>query len=173
MRHRRNSECCHDHLGGGRTPVANSGRRPSDGLSPTTPRRSRVLRSKPVPARLVDETLAGYDRIIGLDLSEVADGAQHTVPFGGGGTGPDPATEANVDGSGRPRPNATGSRSAANKPARTATTASCSQPPWTRSTPAYSSATSRRCTSTSATTTARASPTTGSGRSEQHWTTVR
>lgn len=109
MRHRRNSECCHDHLGGGRTPVANSGRRPSDGLSPTTPRRSRVLRNKPAPARLVDETLAGYDRIIGLDLSEVADGAQHTASFGGGGTGPDPATEANVDGSGQTRPNATGS----------------------------------------------------------------
>jgi transposase len=40
---------------------------------------------------LVDETLAGYDRIIGLDLSEVAvDGSVHKAPFGGEGTGPSP-----------------------------------------------------------------------------------
>jgi transposase len=40
---------------------------------------------------LVDETLEGYDRIIGLDLSEVAvDGSQHKAPFGGEGTGPSP-----------------------------------------------------------------------------------
>src|SRR5215212_7531231 len=40
---------------------------------------------------LVDESLAGYDRIIGLDLSEVAvDGSQHKAPFGGEGTGPNP-----------------------------------------------------------------------------------
>ena len=40
---------------------------------------------------LVNETLEGYDRIIGLDLSEVAvDGSQHKAPFGGEGTGPNP-----------------------------------------------------------------------------------
>jgi transposase len=40
---------------------------------------------------LVDESLDGYDRIIGLDLSEVAiDGSQHKAPFGGEGTGPNP-----------------------------------------------------------------------------------
>ena len=40
---------------------------------------------------LVDETLCGYDRIIGLDLSEVAvDGSQHKAPFGGEGAGPNP-----------------------------------------------------------------------------------
>lgn len=40
---------------------------------------------------LVDETLHGYDRIIGLDLSEVViDGSQHKAPFGGEGTGPNP-----------------------------------------------------------------------------------
>jgi transposase len=40
---------------------------------------------------LVDETLAGYDRIIGFDLSEVAiDGSQHKAPLGGEGTGPNP-----------------------------------------------------------------------------------
>lgn len=42
-------------------------------------------------AGLVDETLEGYDRIIGLDLTEVAvDGSQHKAPFGGEGTGPNP-----------------------------------------------------------------------------------
>ena len=42
-------------------------------------------------AALRDEALAGYDRIIGLDLSEVAvDGSQHKAPFGGEGTGPNP-----------------------------------------------------------------------------------
>lgn len=40
---------------------------------------------------LVDESLQGYDRIIGLDLSDVAiDGSQHKAPFGGEGTGPSP-----------------------------------------------------------------------------------
>jgi transposase len=40
---------------------------------------------------VVDEALEGYDRIIGLDLSEVAvDGSQHKAPFGGEGTGPNP-----------------------------------------------------------------------------------
>ena len=42
-------------------------------------------------ARVRDEALAGYDRIVGLDLSEVAvDGSQHKAPFGGEGTGPNP-----------------------------------------------------------------------------------
>lgn len=37
------------------------------------------------------EALAAYDRIVGLDLSEVAvDGSQHKAPFGGEGTGPNP-----------------------------------------------------------------------------------
>jgi len=41
--------------------------------------------------RLVEEALCGYDKIIGLDLSEVAvDGSQHKAPFGGEGTGPNP-----------------------------------------------------------------------------------
>lgn len=40
---------------------------------------------------LVDETLAGYDRLVGFDLSEVSiDGSQHKAPFGGEGTGPNP-----------------------------------------------------------------------------------
>ncbi|MGH2512684.1 MAG: IS5 family transposase [Candidatus Limnocylindrales bacterium] len=41
--------------------------------------------------RLVEEALAAYDRIIGLDLSEVAlDGSTHKAPAGGEGTGPNP-----------------------------------------------------------------------------------
>jgi transposase len=44
---------------------------------------------------LVDETLAGYDRLIGFDLSEVSiDGSQHKAPFGGEGTGPNPVDRA-------------------------------------------------------------------------------
>ena len=39
----------------------------------------------------VTEAIEGYDRIIGLDFSEVAiDGSQHKAPMGGEGTGPNP-----------------------------------------------------------------------------------
>lgn len=45
--------------------------------------------------KLVEEALAGYDRNIGLDLSEVAiDGSLHKVPCGGEGTGPNPTDRA-------------------------------------------------------------------------------
>lgn len=38
---------------------------------------------------VVDEALAAYDRIIGLDLDETClDGSQHKAPTGGAGTGP-------------------------------------------------------------------------------------
>ena len=44
---------------------------------------------------LVEEAIAGYDRIIGLDLSEVAvDGSLHKAPCGGEGTGPNPTDRA-------------------------------------------------------------------------------
>lgn len=40
---------------------------------------------------VVEEAITGYDRIVELDLSEVAiDGSQHKAPFGGEGTGPNP-----------------------------------------------------------------------------------
>lgn len=40
---------------------------------------------------LAEEAMAGWDRIVGLDLSEVAiDGSVHKAPFGGEGTGPNP-----------------------------------------------------------------------------------
>jgi len=45
--------------------------------------------------RLVDEAIAAYDRIIGLDLSDVAlDGSLHKAPAGGEGTGPNPTDRA-------------------------------------------------------------------------------
>jgi transposase len=41
--------------------------------------------------RLEAEAVAAFDRIIGLDLSEVAvDGSLHKAPYGGEGTGPNP-----------------------------------------------------------------------------------
>lgn len=44
---------------------------------------------------LLKEALAAYDRIIGLDLSEVAvDGSLHKAPCGGEGTGPNPTDRA-------------------------------------------------------------------------------
>ena len=44
---------------------------------------------------LCDEALAGFDRIVGLDLSEVAlDGSLHKAPYGGEGTGPNPTDRA-------------------------------------------------------------------------------
>lgn len=58
--------------------------------------------SKPgVFDQLVDEALAGYDKIIGLDLSEVAvDGSQHKAPSRGEGTGSTPPTGVNKAGNG-------------------------------------------------------------------------
>jgi transposase len=62
------------------------------GAGETTLRRRRdEWTAAGVFKRVRDEALAGYDRIVGLDLSEVAvDGSQHKAPFGGEGTGPNP-----------------------------------------------------------------------------------
>jgi transposase len=47
--------------------------------------------------KLVEEAIAGYDRIIGLDLSEVAvDGSLHKAPCGGEGTGPNPTDRGKI-----------------------------------------------------------------------------
>jgi transposase len=47
--------------------------------------------------QLRDEATAGFDRIIGLDLSEVAlDGSLHKAPYGGEGTGPNPTDRAKL-----------------------------------------------------------------------------
>jgi hypothetical protein len=41
--------------------------------------------------KLVDEAIAAFDKVIGLDLSEVSvDGSLHKAPCGGEGTGPNP-----------------------------------------------------------------------------------
>jgi hypothetical protein len=41
---------------------------------------------------IVAEAIAGYDRVIGLDLSEASvDGSQHKAPTGGEGSGKNPA----------------------------------------------------------------------------------
>ena len=53
-------------------------------------RRDEWLRAGVFDA-VVEQALAGYDKIIGLDLSEVSiDGSQHKAPFGGQGTGRNP-----------------------------------------------------------------------------------
>ena len=47
--------------------------------------------------QLRDEAMAAFDRIIGLDLSEVAlDGSLHKAPYGGEGTGPNPTDRAKL-----------------------------------------------------------------------------
>ena len=47
--------------------------------------------------KLVEESIAGYDKIIGLDLSEAAvDGSLHKAPCGGEGTGPNPTDRAKI-----------------------------------------------------------------------------
>src|SRR5680860_1494184 len=46
---------------------------------------------------LAEQALAGYDRIVGLDLSEVSiDGSLHKAPCGGQGTGPNPTDRAKL-----------------------------------------------------------------------------
>jgi transposase len=46
---------------------------------------------------LKDEATAAFDRIIGLDLREVAlDGSLHKAPYGGEGTGPNPTDRAKL-----------------------------------------------------------------------------
>jgi len=63
----------------------------SDAGETTLRRRFHAWTAGGVFEKLRVEALAAYDRIIGLDLSEVAiDGSQHKAPFGGQGTGPNP-----------------------------------------------------------------------------------
>ena len=47
--------------------------------------------------QLKAEALAGFDRIVGLDLDDVAiDGSLHKAPYGGEGTGPNPTDRAKL-----------------------------------------------------------------------------
>jgi len=68
-------------------------------LSPASETTLRNRRTEWLAAGVFDsvlaEALAGYDRIIGLDLSEVAvDGSLHKAPCGGEGTGRNPTDRA-------------------------------------------------------------------------------
>jgi len=48
---------------------------------------------------LKTEALAAFDRIVGLDLEDVAlDGSLHKAPYGGEGTGPNPTDRAKLGG---------------------------------------------------------------------------
>lgn len=110
--------------------------------------------------RLVDEAIAAYDRIIELNLSDVAVyGSQHKSPGGGPGTGPNPTDRGKL-GHKWSILTVTASRSAGPSMEPTATTPHCSPPPSTPPLNAVCSSISRRCGSTAATTPKR--PATGS-----------
>ena len=109
---------------------------------------------------------AAFDRIVGLDLSEVAiDATLHKVPYGGEGTGPNPRTGPNRAGSGPSVSIATTSRRPGRSTAPTATTWHVSSRPSMSSPLVVGSARATPCTSIAATTTPRSdssSPTPGS-----------
>lgn len=68
------------------------------GAGETTLRRRRSeWTAAAVFEKLRAEAIAAYDRIIGLDLTEIAiDGSQHKAPFGGEGTGPNPTDRGRI-----------------------------------------------------------------------------
>jgi hypothetical protein len=85
------------------------------------------IRRLRVAAGVFDQLCAharhAYDRIIGLDLSEVAiDGSLHKAPCGGEGTGPNPTDRGNSGGSGRSPPMPPASPSGGQSTEPTATT---------------------------------------------------
>src|SRR5664280_3259516 len=103
--------------------------------------------------KLVEESIAGYDKIIGLDLSEVAvDGSLHKAPCGEKEPAPTPQTGPRSAGSGPSPPTCSGSRSAGLSTAPTATTASCSHRRCKPSPTAACSSMLKHCTWTAATT---------------------
>jgi transposase len=72
---------------------------------------------------ICEEAICAYDRIVGLDLSEVAlDGSTHKAPMGGEGTGPSPVDRGSRGGSGRCSPTGPASRLGGRPMERTATT---------------------------------------------------
>jgi hypothetical protein len=82
---------------------------------------------------LRDEALCAFDRIVGLDLDDVAlDGSLHKAPYGGEGTGPKPLIVGSRAGSGRLLRNGMAFRSAGRSMARTVMTCACSSAPSTR-----------------------------------------
>ena len=71
-------------LGRGRT----TGQRERDDAAAST---RRVGGRRCLFEHLVEEAIAAFDKVIGLDLSEVSvDGSLHKAPMGGEGTGPNP-----------------------------------------------------------------------------------
>jgi transposase len=79
--------------------------------------------------QIATEALCAYDRVIGLDLSEVSiDGSLHKAPAVAKGPGKALLTGASSAGSGRSRPMPTASRSGGRLTVRTATTACCCRP---------------------------------------------
>ena len=81
-------------------------------------------------ATVVEEALAAYDKIIGLDLSDVAvDGSQHKAPRGAREQGRTPLIGGNAGGSGRFSRTRQASLSDGRPTVPSATTRSCSLPP--------------------------------------------
>ena len=81
------------------------GRTPRQGGETTLRRRRDEWVAVGAYLRLADEAIGAYDRVIGLDLSEVSvDGSLHKAPCGGEGTGPNPPIGARPAGSGRSPP---------------------------------------------------------------------
>jgi hypothetical protein len=76
------------------------------GTSESTLRRRRDEWERAAVFRAVaSEAICGYDKIIGLDLSEVAvNGSLYKAPFGGEGTGPNPTDRGKRGGSGLSSP---------------------------------------------------------------------
>ena len=103
--------------------------------------------------RLRVEALAAFDRIIGLDLTEVAiDASLAKAPTVAKTPAPTRVTGANRAGNGRSRWTVTASRSVGQPDQRTGMTSSSWTPPSTRSWPTVCSSTSRPPTSIVATT---------------------
>ncbi len=109
---------------------------------------------------LVAEALHAYDRVIGLDLSEVAiDGSLHKGPVAARGQDRAQSIGEKPTGSGRSPPIASASRSAGRQTGRTATTRSFCRRHLETSHPGALSKRSRRFTSTAAMTTTSCAPT--------------
>ena len=138
----------------------------------------RDRRDEWIAARVFDiiaeEAIGGYDRIIGLDLSDVAvDGCLHKAPAGGRGPVRTRPTAASSDGSGRSSPTSTGSRSGGRSTEPTASTRSCSHRPSTTPPVDACSLISTPCGSTAVTTVespASASPSADRRRDDRHET---
>ena len=129
--------------------------------SPTRPRERRDEWMKlGVFNAMANEAICGYDKVIGLDLSDVAvDGSLHKSPCGGEGTGKNPTDRAKLAWKWSILTDRVGIPIGWVADGRTATTRSSSRPPWTTPRSAVFSPRSRRSGSTAVMTrTSRVSP---------------